>query len=129
MGSIMADKTLKNERFKSIKIDDDLYKRLRKHCDKIGIRFKDFVEDSLENAIYIDKSTEMLRDEIVELKKKTTSYDYAFRRGFEKGVYFLFLSFQGKLDNTLKKDEIDIMKDKLYRTSKGNQLNVFDEDK
>jgi hypothetical protein len=125
----MAYETLKNERFKSIKIDDDLYKKLRKHCDKIGIRFKDFVEDSLENAIHIDRSTELLRSEIVELKKKTTSYDYAFKRGFEKGLFFLFLSVQGRLDYTLKKDEIDIVKDKLYRTSKGTQLAIFDEDK
>ena len=125
----MAEKTSRKEEFQSIKIEKDLYKRLRKHSDQNGIRFKDFVEDSLENAMHTDESIKMLRDEIEELKRKTTSYDYAFRRGFEKGLYFLFLSFQGRFDCTLKKDEIDILKDRLYRTSKGTQLPIFNGDK
>lgn len=125
----MTDETLRNEEFISIKVDKDLYKRIRKHCDQNGIRFKDFVEDSFENAMYTDESIKMLRNEIEDLKRKATSYDYAFRRGFERGLYFLFLSFQGRLDCTLKKDEIDILKDRLYRTSKGTQLSIFNEDK
>ena len=125
----MADETLRNAEFKSIKVDKNLYKRLRKHCDQNGIRFKNFIEYSFENAMYTDESIKMLGDEIEELKRKATSYDYAFRRGFEKGLYFLFLSFQGRLDCTLKKDEIGILKDRLYRISKGTQLSIFNEDK
>ncbi len=125
----MADETVRNEEFKTIKVDKDLYKRIRKHCDQYGIRLKDFVEDSLENAMYTDESIKVLSDEIEDLKRKTTSYDYAYRRGFDKGLYFLFLSLQGRLDCTLKKDEIEILKKRLYRPSKGTQLPIFHEDK
>ncbi len=121
----MADEILKNGKSKSIKIDEELYKRLRKHCDQNGIRFKDFAEDSLENAMHTDESIKILRDEIEELKREATSYDYAFRRGFQKGLYSLFLSFQGRLNCTLKKDEIDILKNNPYKISQGTQFSIF----
>ena len=121
----MIDQTLSNKEFQSIKIGIKLYKRLRKHCDHNEIRFNDFVEDSLENSIRIDESIKMHRVEIEKLKRKATSYNYAFRRGFEKGLYFLFLAFQGNLNNTLKKDEIDILNDMIQKASKGTQLTFF----
>jgi hypothetical protein len=125
----MIDQNSRNKEFKSIKIGIPLYKRLRKHCDQNAIRFKDFVEDSLENAIHIDESIKMYRVEIEKLKKKATSYDYAFRRGFEKGLYFLFLAFQGRFDNNLEKDDIESLKNRIYKASKGTQITIFEKNK
>lgn len=43
--------TDKNEEVKNITIDSELHDELRGYCDSENIRFKDFVEDALENAI------------------------------------------------------------------------------
>ena len=125
----MVDQSSKTKELVSIKIDRTLYSQLRKHCDLGGIRFKDFVEDSLENAIHIDESIKMHNLEIEKLKRKATSYDYAFRRGFAKGLYFLFLASQGKVNNNLDADECDILRDKKYVASKGTQIALFEEQK
>jgi hypothetical protein len=124
----MSNETEKNQELKNIKIENELYRRVRDYCDYNSIRFKDFIEDALENAQYIDESNKILRNEIVELKKKATSYEYAFRRGFERGFIFLFMSFQSKYDHTLKKDEIDILKNNPYKSSRGTQLAIFEDD-
>lgn len=35
-----------------MRINDDLYKNARAYCDKNSIRFKDFLEDAIENAMF-----------------------------------------------------------------------------
>ena len=86
----MKNHSSKGENTTTIKIDAKLYDLLRRFCDKEGRRLRDFVEDSLENAIYTEESIKILDKEIESLKKKEARYDYAFRRGFQKGFYISF---------------------------------------
>ncbi len=109
----------------TIKIDDRLYDLLRKFCDKEGRRLKDFVEDALENAIYTEESIKVLNEEIKSLKKKEARYDYAFRRGFQKGFYICFLALHGQILLDPADDDFEILKSDPYRISKGSQLDLF----
>ena len=109
----------------TINIDDRLYDQLRKFCDKEGRRLKDFVEDALENAIYTEESIKILNEEIKSLKKKEANYDYAFRRGFQKGFYISFCALHGQI--LLKPDDeaFEILKNDPFRISRGAQLDLF----
>ena len=51
----MSTNSSENQDLKIIKINFKLYEQLRSHCDLIGIRFIDFVEDSLENAFSLNE--------------------------------------------------------------------------
>ena len=64
MEFVMKYHSAKSENTPNIKIDAKLYDLLRKFCDKEGRRLKDFVEDSLENAIYTEESIKVLNKEI-----------------------------------------------------------------
>jgi hypothetical protein len=109
----------------AIKIDRGLYDVLRKFCDQEGRRFKDFVEDSLENAVYTEESIKVLNQEIKSLKKKEARYDYAFRRGFQKGFYISFLAMHANILLAPEDEDFEILKSDPYRTSKGSQLELF----
>ena len=73
---IMKSKSSRAENTTMIKIDDRLYELLRKFCDKEGRRLRDFVEDSLENAIHTEETIKVLDEKINSLKKKEVKYDY-----------------------------------------------------
>jgi len=109
----------------AINIDDRLYDLLRKFCDKEGRRLKDFVEDALENAIYTEESIKILNEKIKSLKKKEAKYDYAFRRGFQKGFYISFCALHGQILLEPDDEEFEILKNDPYRISKGAQLDLF----
>ena len=115
----------KDENTTRIKIDDRLYDLLRKFCDKEGRRLKDFVEDALENAIYTDESIKILNTEIKSLTKKEAKYDYAFRRGFQKGFYISFCALHGQILLEPDDEEYEILKNDPFRVSKGVQLDLF----
>jgi hypothetical protein len=115
----------KGENTTTIKIDDRLYDLLRKFCDKEGRRLKDFVEDALENAIYTEESIKVLNEEIKSLKKKEAKYNYAFRRGFQKGFYISFCALHGQILLEPVDEAFEILKNDPYRISKGAQLDLF----
>jgi len=75
-----------NQDLKIIKINSNLYDKLRSHCDTIGARFIDFVEDSLENAFSLNqlekvhKETEKLFEIVNKERKKI--YVHGFKQGF-----------------------------------------------
>jgi uncharacterized beta-barrel protein YwiB (DUF1934 family) len=115
----------KGENTATIKIDERLYKLLRKFCDKEGRRLKDFVEDSIENAIHTEETIKVLDEEIKLLKKKEAKYDYAFRRGFRKGFYICFLTMHGQILLDPDDEDFEILKNDPYRLSKGSQLDLF----
>ncbi len=108
-----------------IKVDDRLYDLLRKFCDKEGRRLKEFVEDALENAIYTEESIKVLTEEIKILKRKEAKYDYAFRRGFQKGFYISFCALHGQILVEPDDEAFEILKNDPYRISKGAQLDLF----
>jgi hypothetical protein len=109
----------------TINIDDRLYNLLRQFCDKEGRRLKDFVEDALENAIYTDESIKILNEKIKSLKKKEAKYDYAFRRGFQKGFYISFCALHGQILLEPDDEALEILKNDPFRISKGAQLDLF----
>ena len=109
----------------TISIDGRLYDLLRKFCDKEGRRLKDFVEDALENAIYTDESIKILNQKIKTLKRKEAKYDYAFRRGFQKGFYISFCALHGKILLEPDDEAVEILKNDPFRISKGDQLDLF----
>ena len=109
-----------------IKINNSLYDQLRKFCDKEGRRLKDFVEDALENAIYTEESIKVLNEEIKTLKRKEAKYDYAFRRGFQKGFYLSFCALHGQILLEPDDEAFEILKNDPYRISKGAQLGLFE---
>lgn len=108
-----------------IKINRGLYGQLRKFCDKEGRRLKDFIEDALENAIYTEESIKVLNEEIRTLKKKEAKYDYAFRRGFQKGFYISFCALHGQILLEPEDEAYEILKNDPFRISRGDQLNLF----
>ncbi|MBT8371351.1 MAG: hypothetical protein HKO68_20265 [Desulfobacterales bacterium] len=116
---------LKDENTTTIKIDDKLYDLIRKFCDKESRRLKDFVEDSLENAIYTEESIKVLNEEIKSLKKKETRYDYAFKRGFQKGFYISFWALRGRILLDPDDEDFEILKNDPFRISRGSQLDLF----
>ena len=119
----MRAKKVKNTT--TLKIDDRLYDQLRKFCDKEGRRLKEFVEDALENAIYTEESIKILNEEIKSLKKKEAKYDYAFRRGFQKGFYISFCALHGRILLKPDDEEFEILKSDPFRISSGAQLDLF----
>lgn len=121
----MKSHSSKGESTATIKINDGLYDLLRKFCDKEGRRLKDFVEDALENAIYSEESIKILNEEINTLKKKEVKYDYAFRRGFQKGFYISFCALHGQILLEPDDEDFEILKNDPFRISKGAQLDLF----
>ena len=121
----MQYQSSKGENTATIKIDDRLYDLLRKFCDKESRRLKDFVEDALENAIYTEESIKILHEEIKSLKKKEAKYDYAFRRGFQKGFYISFCALHGQIMLEPDDEAFEILKSDPFRISRGAQLDLF----
>lgn len=109
----------------TLKINDRLYDLLRNFCDKEGRRLREFVEDSLENAIHTEESIKVLHERIRFLKKKEAKYDYAYRRGFRKGFYICFLAMHGRILFDPEDDDFKILKGDPYRISRGSQLDLF----
>jgi hypothetical protein len=121
----MKNHSSKGKKTTPIKIDNRLYDLLRKFCDKEGLRLIDFVEDALENAIYTEESIKVLNEEIKSLKKKEAKYDYAFRRGFQKGFYVSVCALHGQILLDPDDEDFEILKNDPYRISKGSQLDLF----
>jgi hypothetical protein len=122
---LMKNNSSKSDNTTPINIDDRLYDLLRKFCDKEGRRLKEFVEDALENAVYTEESIKVLTEEIKILKRKEAKYDYAFRRGFQKGFYISFCALHGQILVEPDDEAFEILKNDPYRISKGTQLDLF----
>jgi hypothetical protein len=123
----MKDHSSRGENTTTVKIDDKLYTLLRKFCDKEGRRLKDFVEDALENAIYTEEAIKVLNKEIKSLKKKEARYEYAFRRGFQKGFYVSFWAIHGRILLDPDDEDFEILKNDPFRIARGSQLDLFGE--
>ena len=123
----MEQYSSENGKNATIKIDVKLYDLLRNFCDKEGWRLKNFVEDAIENAIYTEESIKVLNKEIKTLKKKEARYDYAYRRGFQKGFYLSFWALHGRILLDPEDEDFNILNSDPFRISKGSQLDLFDE--
>lgn len=108
-----------------LRINRDLYVKLREHCDRFGIRFLDFVEDALENAMLTEIRNMGLEQEIEVLRKKAHNYDYAFNRGFKQGFAYLYLMLNGASLSAEAEDNLSIVKKFPAVTPNGEQLKLF----
>lgn len=72
-----------------IRIDEDLYARLRRHCDRERIRFLDFVENSLEDALSRETVTEVLADELESLRGENRQVRIRIQPGPQAGFRVL----------------------------------------
>jgi hypothetical protein len=108
-----------------LRINHDLYVRLRAHCDRFGIRFLDFVEDALENAMLTELGNNGLEQENEILRRKADKYDYAFTRGFKDGFAYLYLMLQGAGLSAEAEDNLAIVRKFPAATPNGEQLKMF----
>ena len=83
-----------------IQIDSGINTELREYCDSCGIRFADFVQDALEQAIVFEeiidiseKADQVLRE---AAKHKQRSFRHGFHVGLVAGVYLA----QGRLGSS-----------------------------
>lgn len=85
------------EKMGKIEVDAEILKELTAYCGKENIRFRDFVEDALENAIYRDEIYKAAAETKTMMKEIEQERDKAYRRGFIKGFYAAFCACQGRL--------------------------------
>ena len=95
---------------KSVHIDEQLYEELRRICDRKDLRFKDFVDDALERAVYEDQSIDAMAGEIEDLKRQLSVYERSFMRGFYKGFWFAFLAMQGRICLSADDEEVRLVR-------------------
>ena len=108
-----------------LRINSDLYVKLREHCNRFGIRFLDFVEDALENAMLTEIGNNGLEQEIEVLRRKADKYDYAFNRGFREGFAYLYLMLHGVSLSAEAEDNLSIVRKFPVVTPNGEQLKMF----
>ena len=121
------NKVMKNQGNATLTISDDLYDQLRDYCDHENIRFRGFIEESLESAIFRKEQIQVL-EESRRLKKEIDKIrNTAYLRGFQQGFFSAFCAAQGKLpeprhDETIKK----AVKDNPNKIVDDKQLTLFD---
>ena len=113
------------EDFQTITIDGALYKELRGYCDANGIRLVDFIEDSLETAIYRSEmekllaDTERLEERVAFIKRE------AIRQGFTQGVLAASLALGGHLELSEQVTPEAATSEVDFRPITGGQLPLF----
>ena len=108
-----------------LRINSDLYVKLREHCDRFGIRFLDFVEDALEDAMLTEIENNDIEHEIEGRRRKADKYDYAFNRGFKQGFAYLYLMLHGASLSAEAEDNLSIVKKFPAVAPDGEQLKLF----
>ncbi len=113
----------KTEDMKTISINAELYDQLREYCDTAGIRFKDFVEDALDEAAYREEGFEVLDEVNERIRKIADERKKAYTRGFQRGFLVAFYLAQGNLGTGLYNQAVE--KGDLFKSVKGPQLDLF----
>jgi hypothetical protein len=80
-----------------IQIDSELHAELRDYCDQCGIRFVDFVEDALAQAVAIEAILDKSEKADQMLNRATEDRRQSFRHGFHVGMVAGIFAGQGKL--------------------------------
>ena len=114
-----------DEAAEPVRINRDLYARLRDHCDRLGIRFNTFTEDALENAISTEITARALEQELEGLRAKAERHDYAFNLGFRKGFAFLHLMLQGLSASAATDEDLAVIRKHPAAAIKGEQVKLF----
>ena len=83
-----------------IQIDPDLYAELRQYCDSCGIRFVNFIQDALEQAIKFEEILDKSEKADQILSQATKDMQRSFRHGFHVGLVAGVLMAQGRLGSS-----------------------------
>jgi hypothetical protein len=83
-----------------IHIDADLDAELREYCDRCGIRFVDFVQDALEQAIAFEEILNESEKADQILGQATKNKQRSFRHGFHVGLVAGIFLAQGRLGSS-----------------------------
>ena len=112
---------------KTIQINTELFNRLQNYCDQENIRFRDFVEESLENAPNQEESLKVASEAAKTLEEIEWKRKISYRRGFWQGFFVGFWAAQGKLGLSLHAtpDELSL-KNEIFKSVWGDQLDLFD---
>jgi hypothetical protein len=102
-----------------------VFERLREFCDRQSIRFRDFVESALEDAVASETRAMLLERETVKLREKAVKYDYAFNRGFQQGFAFYYCMLNGLAVSGTAEEGLEIVRSFPAVAPKGEQLNLF----
>lgn len=110
-----------------IQIDPDLYAELREYCDSCGIRFVDFVEDSLEQAITFEEILDKSEKADQIFNQATKNMQRAFRHGFHVGFVAGVFMAQGLLGSSKDCTPAELSyKNDPNKVVTGAQLSLFD---
>ena len=122
----LSNRVLMNEQeTEKLHIDKDLYARLRSHCDREHLRFLDFVESCLEDALAGEPAAKTLEAEIERLREKADDHDRAFNRGFRQGFEFLYLMLKGLRLSRAAEEGLGIVRRFPAEAPKGEQMRMF----
>lgn len=108
-----------------IKIDSELHDELCEYCDREGLRLSDFIEDSLENAIYRHEQYKTVNEAKKLMKEIEGERARSYRRGFLQGFYAAFCAANGNL-NILENAGEKMLEESPFRLITGRQLNLFE---
>lgn len=110
----------------SIPIDKELYNNLREYCDHCGIRFIDFIEEALENAVDREEILKRSEKADVVLERVDSNMRRSFRRGFWRGFCVGILASQGRfgLCERITPSKVSY-KDEPFKIVTGPQLKLF----
>ena len=111
----------------TIRIEFDLYTELRDYCDRNGIRFVDFVADSLEKATHLHEVENLLCEENKVNERIAREGRRAFLHGFSQGVMAATLALKGDLSLSEMNTPVEARDLVVPREVKGGQMKLFDE--
>jgi len=111
----------------NIPIDPDLYAELRAYCDSCGIRFMDFVEDALEQAIRFEEILDKSEKADQVLNQATKNMQRSFRHGFHVGLVAGVFMAQGRLGSSQDSTPSELSyRNEPNKVVSGSQLSLFD---
>ncbi len=122
----MQNNPTTHEEMKTIRISSELYDYLHEYCDKENIRFGDFVEDSLENAVDLNEQFKLIEESEKLLSQIKDDLEKAYKSGFQKGFCIAFHTVRGEIwaglkDDSLKKN----LENNPPKPVEGPQLKLF----
>jgi hypothetical protein len=111
----------------NIPIDPDLHAELRAYCDRCGIRFIDFVEDALEQAIRFEEILDKSEKADQVLNQATKNMQRSFRHGFHVGLVAGVFMAQGRLGSSKDSTPSELSyRNEPNKVVTGSQLSLFE---
>jgi hypothetical protein len=111
----------------NIPIDPDLHAELRDYCDRCGIRFIDFVEDALEQAIRFEEILDKSEKADQVLSQATKNMQRSFRHGFHVGLVAGVFLAQGRLGSSKDSTPSELSyRNEPNKVVTGSQLSLFE---